>query len=358
AIQLANEALGVAIESEFLTRLEAAKSNVPEHGGGRQIYEKFVRPSMVDLDRVAAHYAVSSLFESYPEEARIYCYKARREDYQAFEAGKARLAMGRVELTSEITQDSSELAFGVLHFGDHNLNGAVRPFRGAEAYHAMIAETSSPFTRGDLAEVIRLMDKTFSGSNYSLRSLFRDEQRKILSLVLASSMADAEALYRQIYEHNAPLMRLLTDLHIPSPTAFRAAAEVVLNANLRASLENPAIDPERIGILFNAAKTDGVALDNETLEFALRRNLENLAEAFQTAPTDLAQLRQIEVAAAMTQQLPFHLDLWKIQNVYYRILQTVYTDLKGQAQHGEEGAREWVEHFKALGAQLRVCVEP
>ena len=358
AVQLADEVLGVAIENEFLTRLEAAKSNVPEHRDGRHVYEKFVRPSMVNLDRVAAHYAVSSLFESYPEETRIYCYKARREDYRMLEAGKTRLNMGRVELTSEITQESLDLAFGVVHFGDHNLNGAVCPFPGEPAYRALISEITASFSKGDLPQVIRLMDKGFSGQSYTLRSLFHDEQRKILSLVLASSMADAEALYRQIYEHNAPLMRLLTELRIPPPRAFRAAAEVVLNANLRASLENSALDPDRIGSLFNAAKVEGVALDNETLEFALRRNLESLAAAFQGAPMDLAPLRQLEVAAAVTRQLPFHLDLWQIQNVYYRILQTVYPDLKSQAQNGEEGAREWVEHFKALGAQLRVCVEP
>jgi hypothetical protein len=356
-IQLATETLGVALEDEFLTRLEAAKSNLPEHGDGRKIYEKFVRPSMVDLDRVAAHYAVSSLFESYPEEARIYCYDARREDYQVFEAGKAKLVMGRVGLTSEITLESSEFAFGVLHFGDHNLNAAVRPFPGAEAYRAIIADTSAPFSRGDLPEVIRLMDKTFSGSNYTLRSLFRDERRKILSIVLASSMAEAEALYRQIYEHNAPLMRLLTDLHIPSPGAFRAAAEVVLNANLRASLESPELDPERIRGLFNAAKVEGVALDHQTLEFALRRNLESLATRFEAAPRDLALLRQLELATAMAHQLPFGVDLWKIQNVYYRVLQTVYSELKGEVQQGEENAREWVEHFQVLGAQLRLRVE-
>ncbi|HWP59400.1 MAG TPA: DUF3536 domain-containing protein [Candidatus Acidoferrales bacterium] len=357
AVQLARETMGLAIEEEFLARLAAAKSNLPEYGDGRRVYERLVRPSMVDLERVTAHYGVSSLFESYPDEARIYCYSARRRDYQLFEAGRAKLAIGRVELRSDITYEAAEFAFGVLHFGDHNLTAAVCPFPGAQAYGALVKETIAPFNRGDLPEVIRLLDRNFSGPNYTLRSLFRDEQRKILDLVLASSMSDAEALYRQIYEHNAPLMRLLTDLNIPSPRAFRAAAEVVLNANLRASLESADLDPERIGALFNAAKDEGVPLDRETLEFALGRNLSALAEAFKAAPVDLAPLRQLAVAVGVAGRLPLRADLWKVQNIFYRILQTVYPEMKNQAALGSEPAREWVEQFVALGRDLRVALE-
>ena len=47
----------------FLDRLESAKSNIPEHKDGRIIYEKFVKPAMVDRQKVAAHYALISLFE-------------------------------------------------------------------------------------------------------------------------------------------------------------------------------------------------------------------------------------------------------------------------------------------------------
>ena len=41
------------------------------------------------------------------------------------------------------------------------------------------------------------MDRRFGESNYSLRSLFRDEQRKVLEQILTASLGEAEALYRQ-----------------------------------------------------------------------------------------------------------------------------------------------------------------
>ena len=130
------------------------------------------------------------------------------------------------------------------------------------------------------------MDRHFGQSNYSLRSLFRDEQRGILDIVMAGSLQEAEALYRQIYEHRAPMMRFITDLNIPLPKAFHGAAEFVLNGYLRRALEQDDIDTERIRALLEAAMVEGVALDTTTLEFAYRHNLERLAERLTEDPTE------------------------------------------------------------------------
>ncbi len=70
-IQLARELAAEDVESGFLEILGQAKSNIPENQDGRVVYEKFVNPAVMTREKVAAHYAISSLFESYPEEARI-----------------------------------------------------------------------------------------------------------------------------------------------------------------------------------------------------------------------------------------------------------------------------------------------
>ncbi|MEM2983284.1 MAG: DUF3536 domain-containing protein, partial [Candidatus Bathyarchaeia archaeon] len=70
AIQLGQEIKGEELEGPFLKILEKAKSNVEEYGDGLKVYEIFVRPWITDLDRVAAHYGISSLFEDYGESER------------------------------------------------------------------------------------------------------------------------------------------------------------------------------------------------------------------------------------------------------------------------------------------------
>jgi hypothetical protein len=355
AVQQAQELFGDSLEEQFVAHLASAKSNLPEYGDGGKVYEKFVRPARVDWERVGAHYAVSSLFESYPEQTKIYCYEAALENHQMFEAGLAKLAVGRVKLTSEITRESSVLSFGVLHMGDHNVNGGVRKFLGEPAYQALTQAAVDPFMRADFAEVIRVMDRHFGESNYSLSSLFRDEQRKILEVILASRQLEAEALYRQIYEHQAPMMRFLTNLHIPLPKAFYAAAEFVLNGYLRHALEQEEIDTERVKALLETARFEGVTPDAATLEFAYRHSLERMAERLVTDPIEAAVM-QLDSAASLLACLPFGVDLWQIQNAYYRLLETHYPRMRELKEGGDAQASAWVDRFEALGQKLAVKV--
>jgi hypothetical protein len=219
----------------------------------------------------------------------------------------------------------------------------------------MTREVVEPFLRGDFAEVIRLMDRRFGESNYSLRSLFRDEQRKVVEQILTSSLGEAEAVYRQMYEHRAPMMRFLTNLHIPLPKPFNVAAGIVLNEYLRRALEQEEINPERVHTLLEAAKLEGVALDNATLEFAYRHSLERITERLVDAP-NVDSLRQLDRAAGLLHVLPFRVDLWKIQNSYYRLLENIYPRMRRQKEEGDDTARAWLASFESLGQKLAVKV--
>ena len=199
------------------------------------------------------------------------------------------------------------------------------------------------------------MDRRFGESNYSLRSLFRDEQRKVLEQILTASLGEAEALYRQIYERRAPMMRFLTNLHIPLPKVFSAAAELVLNHYLRQALQREEVDAERVNALLESAKLEGVPLDTTTLEFAYRHKLERLTERLIVSPTvDL--LQQLDSAVSLIHALPFRVDLWKIQNSYYRLLENIYPNMQRQKEQGDRAAQAWVNAFKALGRKLAVKV--
>jgi alpha-amylase/alpha-mannosidase (GH57 family) len=354
AVQLAQELFGAGMERRFLELLERAKSNIAEQRDGRRIYEKSVRPARIGLPQVAAHYAVRSLFEPYEERARVYCYDIDRDDYQILETGATKVAVGRAQVTSEITGESALLSFGVLHFGDHNVSGGVRSFRGRSAYRAMAEQVAEAFSRGDLTEVIRLLDKHFRELTYSLKSLFRDEQRKITNLILESTLAEAEAAYRELYDHHALLMRFLVDLGIPLPRAFHAAAEFILNLDLRRALEEEEADLDHVQAILQAVAMWRVSLDTAGLGYTLEQTIERLAEQFRDQPGELAAVQRLNTVTGLARFLPFEVSLWKAQNVYYDMLHAVYPELQRRAEQGDEGAREWVRHFVSLGDRLLV----
>jgi len=353
-IQLGEELFGKPLEPEFLEMLEQAKSNVPEHRNGAHIYRKFVKPAMVQLPKVGAHYAISSLFEDYGQRSCIYCYLVEREDYRHWEAGNTKLAVGRARVTSEITREWMTLSYGVLYFGYHNVNGGVREYRDEGAYQELVEGVEDAFDRGDLTEVIRLLDRHFEGMTCSVRQLFGDQQRKILDIILDSTLEQVTADYRQIYDRHASLMRFLKDLNIPRPKALHTAAEFVLNNGLRRALEKEQPDFERIKALLSEARKLDVSLDETELGYTLKHTVEITAERFHDRPDDLTLLQNLERLTSLAHSLPFDVDMWKVQNIYYQLLNSAYADFKRKAQQGNENAQVWVDHFSALGDKLHM----
>jgi alpha-amylase/alpha-mannosidase (GH57 family) len=358
-LQLYEEIFGESMEPMFLDRLSIAKSNIPEHQDGRVIYEKFVKPAMVDRKKVAAHYGLMSLFEPYPEEGKVYCYKVQLEDSERLESGRSKLVIGRARITSEITQESEVFSYGALQIQDHLMNCGVGAYANEGGYDSLKQSLTEPFNRADFPEVIRILDRHFGESTYSLRSIFHDDQRKILDVVLKSTLAEAETVYRQVYETHAPMMRFVNDLRVPLPRAFSMAAEFALNSNLRAAFEDiDNLDFTRIHTLIEEARAQNVSLDGTTLGFALRKTIRRLSERFLENPGDPELMKKLESAAGIARSLPFDVNVWRAQNNYYQLLQKLYPAQAEKAATGDRAAREWVEHFMAVGRNLAVKVEP
>jgi alpha-amylase/alpha-mannosidase (GH57 family) len=358
AVQLAQELFGDPIEERFLTRLEKAKSNLPEEGDGRRIYERHVRPSFVGLPQVAAHYAVTSVFEEMPRRARVYCYSVECQEDRRFVAGRARLAFGRLRVASEVTAEAARLSFAVLYFGDHNVNAAVREHEPEdETYERLVEEAGRAFERADFPQVVRLLDRHFGDVPYSLKSLFRDDQRRLLDRILAATRDEVEAEFRQLYRRHGPLLRFLSDLESPLPEEFRVPAELVVNADLKRALADPGADLAEVRRLLDEARALGLKLDGAGLGYALGQGLGQLIGRLRERPDEPGLLERLETAATLAVSRPFEADLWSTQNVYYELLQTLYPERRARGAAGEEEAARWVERFRALGERLQVRVE-
>jgi hypothetical protein len=357
AIQLAQKLFGDHLEEGFLGILGRAHSNIVEQGHGRQIYDRYVRSAAVDLSRVAAHYAVSSLFEDYPTDTRVFCYRVSTEDYERRSEGVSQAAVGRAQFQSVITREEATMSFGVLHFGDHNITAGVRPFQGGVAYSQMKEETAAAFARADLPEALRALDRHFGELTYSLRSLFRDEQRKVLESILGATVSESEGSYRQIFEHHAPLMRFLKDIGHPIPPSFQAAAELVINANTRTLLVEQPISESRLSEALADAQEWQVLLSEAELVYAAQQTLQSLASEFAAHPDDRQRLSDLEASASAAVLLPFRLDLADVQNRFWSVLQARYADYVRRASEHDNPALDWLNHFRRLGAVLGVRTE-
>ncbi len=358
AVQLASQLTGnTNLETEFVERLARAKSNIPENQDGKHVYEQFVKPVMLDLKGVGAHFAVSSLFSDAGSEQHIYCYTISQRDFRTFSSGKTRLVVGHAHISSDITTDSADISFGVVHLGDHNIAGGVREFAGEEAYRSTTKGITEAFERGDFAEVVRVVDKAYGSGSYTLKFLFRDEQRKIVNQILDSALEEAEHVYRQLYTNRAPLMRFVTALGMPPIRRFQVAAEFTLNSDILKTIESGNLNIQEMQTLLDEAKRTEIPLDGTTLEFALRKKLQSMAAQFHANPQNLNLLETLDAAVGVANTAPFRVHYWTVQNIYFDILKNVYPQIRDRKVDPPIDFERWLALFRSLGARLSIRVD-
>lgn len=344
-------------EPKFQEALTRAQSNRADRGTGWDVYTRYAKRGAADFQRIAAHYAMCSLFRDEEDKGRFYCYRSEEEERFVRVAGKATLLLGRARFVSEITQEACSLCFGALHLGDHNLSGGVGEDCGPEAYGAMVSDLTEVFDSADFHETLRRFDKRFKRGVYGLKSLFRDEQRRILDRILDATLQSVEGVYRRLYDDQVPLMRFLVDADAPVPRALCMAAELVLQNELKRRLEEDELDPEQIQDLLQEARGVGITLDPTPLEFSYRRSLERSAARLREHPEDVEILGRVTDVLKLQDDLPFSVNLRTIQNIGYDLRESFFTPMRERAEHGDEQARAWVDAFVRMGTKLGVRLE-
>ncbi len=358
-IQLARMIFGRqadAIEPAFLARLAEAKSNLPSQGDGARIYKRSVETMALRLEQVAAHYAISTLFSNYPDDSELFCFRVHRISFEIQTSGRSRLALGRAHVASKITGVQQSFCFGVLHFGDQNISAAVKAYSedDAASFEAFAARAAQCVDRADFPEAIRQIDRYFGRVDYSLTSLFSDEQRRLMNTILNPTIWDIENSLTSIYQDHASLLHFLYKTGLPKPPALTVAASFAVNAGLRRVLESDPIDQARLRSLLSLAAADQVTLDAAELSYIVDQHMKRAMVELQTSAGSLELLDKVLTLGRVITELPFDLNLWQAQNIWYEILRSSNHALTSLS---DEDRATWERSFNELGACLRIETE-
>ena len=348
-------ASATALESDFLEILARAGSNNPDFGTGADVYRRFVNAGRLDLESVGAHYAISSIFRSYPDAGNIFCFDVHRHSYDVMTSGRGRFAVGRATLCSRITEECEDICFAVLHLGDQNLSAAVKRYtpQDADAWDTFITNARHSVRHANLPELIRFLDGYFDSSLYSLTSLFADEQHRILQNILNQTLSEVEGSLIRIYNEHATLLDFLADANVAAPPALALTAGFAINASLRRALEADTFDSAEIARLLRRAEVDHVTLESDLLSYTADKRMKRAmvrleAAAEQQAAQNLSVLNETLAIAETLRTLPMEVNLWQAQNIWNDLLR------RSDATYW---SREWREGFRKVGLALNISVD-
>ena len=322
AIQYLADLGGPRLESEMARRLADAPSNLPAFRDGGVVWTRLIRPAVVDVRRVVAHYAIIGLVEPWPDDAAVHAYRVQRVDETGEAYGGTPFRLGHVRISSTITGDVRDAMYAVLHFGGQDFVCGVRAWEDAGVYAAIKADLVRRYGRSTVADVVRGMDESFPGGSFSLTDLFLDERRRVLATVTRATLQRHEETYQQMWEENRKLVHYLRQADAPIPEVLRLVARHVIEQALLTELTkvetrgDTGALPDRMFELAGEATALGLTLDlaagRPTAMRVVRRALTAVAE--HPTPARVADaLALIEGA----HRLGLRYGRWATQNFFF-----------------------------------------
>jgi hypothetical protein len=134
---------------------------------------------------------------------------------------------------------------------------------------------------------------------------------------------------------------------------LRFTAEFVLNSDLKHTLETDPVDFVRIAMLMEMVKREGVQVDEAGARYAAGNSLTRILRRLQQNPQESETLERANALTSLYPMMPFSVDCWHAQNIYYSILDKVFPEI---ARKDDPASRRWQERFLALGEKLRISV--
>jgi hypothetical protein len=356
AMQLAREVDGADLEPGYLEILEQARSNLPELGNGREVYEAKVAEQKADLLKIGACHAAESLFsQTLSSEVDYHCYEVRTESIDRLESGRLTFCSGRSDVRHPITLEEVSLVFAALNLGDHNVAVAVGHQDGSGEGADPADPARKAFLEADVVGTIRRMQSHFQERVYDLSDLFEESRRRVQASLLSSARESLESCLKPIFKEYSHTLQAVRKGQSPLPKVLEAAWELVLNADLQRALEADPVDPVALDLLSDQAERWTIKWDKGNLEPLATEAIDRMARNLSRDPLDLDKLEGLDGCLRSLGKLGLNADLWLSQNVVYEVVHSEAAARQAKkAQQEDSQAKRWKRKLHALAGYIGV----
>lgn len=225
-IQLVKDFTNEDFETNYLEILSRAQSNYKEMGNGRDIYERYVRPSIITEKQIVSLWAVSSLYQDVEEEEDVYCYTIKKKAYKRIQKADSYFVVGNVEIQSKVTLEKHNLVFALLQYTGGDFHCAIKEYDSEFADKQK--ELVRTFMMNPITEIIRALDSYFGSEYFTLKDIFIEERRKILQILMKERLNEFANTYEDIYNEGKSSVMHLQALGLEIPNEFKIAAQYTL----------------------------------------------------------------------------------------------------------------------------------
>ena len=355
AVQLAENVSHHDFTEEFVKRLAKAESNIEYFKDGLGVYDQLVRPSIVTLEKVASHFAISSLFRDHNEKFEIFCYEFNNIDRHKESLDDLVLCFGHVKVRSTITFEEIDAVYVLLQSELYDFYCYVKPHNEIKDYHGLRHELFSEFALGHRNKVGKIIYDHFGKEYFSLKDLFKEEKRSILESLSKAGIEKFKKLYEELYQTHRRMIDVYRMAKIPLPEEYQFIVEHKLSDDFNRLVTERILTSSEI---FDKAyaiciwtKEFGLRLNKSpSQQFLTKRLNENMEDILKKWNGD--KVNDCYHIVRVAERLGIEIDKRMAQENYLAIIYKLESDKSYLSNVGGQGILDFTE----LGQRLTINI--
>ena len=339
ALELNRDLTGTDLEPQFINMLAQAPSNLPEIKNAAVAYERYVKPQVTSLEKMALSYIIMRLADETIHPQKAFACDVLNYEPVKLTAPNMVLGYGRITLKSRITLEEKEIPFAILRRGTASITCAA----GTENPADVFAQLKAAFENKQYENCAALIHHQFKYP-VLLSQLCMDVRRKVVEQVLKRMDEHTDQAFAELFEKQYPVVRGLQLLGTPIPSTFLTVADFVLTQDLAAEFRAADVSVSEVEELMEDVKTLGLDVSHGPVARAVSEKLTFLAFAFARNPHDKDAAHRLVEFLNYVEIFDFMPDAVKAQEF-------VYLGLKAL---GEEAPKKDI--LRALARKLKIAL--
>lgn len=343
------------LEKNLLFFLEQALSNSAEYANGSDLIRKKVMRESAGSMSMAVQFALQLNYDKNYKEEPMHSYKIMKHESAQLESPHHMIFFGKMTLKNRVFFEVSEISYVIFQKVPYDIEAYATESALITDFKA-VSRRLELFNQGKGPPGIEdYLCGKFSHRFY-LQDFFKDFQAGISYKKLGSAMEELERNQFDVFIQNYRILFYLMKHSLEIPRPILAGLANVLSRRIAYILESDEINLRQLKKYLSQARKFNVPLYVEEIEYAATDRIYTMMVTFlhENGLNDIMRLKELEVLIRTLAESQLELDIWKVQNLYYKIWNLRMKRHLQQAKSGDEKAQQWIYYIKQIGIHIKM----
>jgi len=352
-LEIFEDISGLNIRNEFYHKISEAVSNLPDKKNALHLIENKILPGRVDIFRAGLHFAMSLFYYGSLNNVEKFHYTIKNDFSEKIILSELTILFGVIKIKDTITLETASFYFVAIEKSLYDVQVYATIQKSFTEFDEIVKKIKKLIFNKELEKISKVVIQYFT-KPYSLNHLFKDEQTNISQIKLNQALTELTQARDRIFFTNLKTVTFLSRNKVNLPIPIVTMMSEVFTKRIVDIFNAENINARKLEKYLKKAEKLNVRLYVDEIEFTSSKKIYQMLNDVLKINHNIKKFKQIYMVLEILDKSYLELDIWKVQNIYFKITESRLPQYRQKEALGDQDAIEWLSIYKKMGTILKI----